>query len=72
MGAQGFEEVAVAGAGFEEEAGGLEVLHEPAGERRGRLDIIVADVVAVRLGAHDARRVHAHGGRLRAARTVRR
>jgi phosphopantothenate synthetase len=29
------------------------VLHEPAGEREGRLDIVVADVVAVGLEAHD-------------------
>jgi hypothetical protein len=38
VGAEGFEEVTITGAGFEDAAGGLEVLHEPAGERRGRRD----------------------------------
>lgn len=53
MRAEGFEKVAVAGAGFEEVTAGVEVLDEAAGERGRRLDVVVADVVAVGLGAHE-------------------
>jgi len=49
VGSKGAEEIAVAGAGFEDEAGGVEVLDEAARQPRGCLDIIVADVIAIGL-----------------------
>ena len=49
MRAERFVEVAVAGTGFEEVACGLEVFDQASRERRGRLDIVVADVIAVGL-----------------------
>ena len=49
---QGAEEVAVATAGLEDAAGGPEVRHKPPRQLRRRLDVVVADVVAVGLGTH--------------------
>lgn len=52
MSAEGFEEGAVAGAGFEDAAGGLKMVDEAPRQLRGRLDIVVTDIVAIWLEAH--------------------
>ncbi len=51
MSAEGAEECAVAGAGLEDAAGGLKMVDEAPCQLRRRLDIVVADIVAIGLGA---------------------
>jgi hypothetical protein len=52
MRSQRLEEVTVAAARFEDAAGGLKMSDEFAGQRQWRLDIIITDVIAVRLRTH--------------------
>lgn len=56
MPTEGTEEIAVAGTGFEDAAGGTKVGDEPTRQLRGSLDIVVAGVITVGLEAHDGPR----------------